>query len=79
MPFEKPGRNVKIRLENRQQFSFSAHAPRKDLQRLIEHVNPKNLVFVHGDPEAVEWMTANSNGRARKFAPMLGQTIALEA
>jgi len=27
----------------------------------------------------VEWMAANANGRARKFSPMLGQTIALEA
>jgi len=79
MAFEKPGRNVKIRLENRRQFNFSAHASRQDLQRLIEHVNPKNIVFVHGDPEAVEWMAANSNGRARKYAPLLGQTIALEA
>ncbi len=79
MAFESPGRNVKIRLENRQQFDFSAHASRQDLRRLIEHLNPKNLVFIHGDPDAIEWMSAHSNGRARKIAPMLGQTIALEA
>ncbi|MFO7975334.1 MAG: MBL fold metallo-hydrolase [Candidatus Hydrogenedentota bacterium] len=79
MAFENPGRNVKVRLDNRQQFSFSAHASRQDLQQLIEHVDPKNVVFIHGDPEAVEWMTANSNGRARKYAPVLGQTLALEA
>ena len=79
MPFESPGRNVKIRLENRQQFDFSAHASREDLRHLIEHLDPKNIVFVHGDPAAIEWMAANSNGRARKYAPMLGQTLALEA
>ena len=79
MPFETPGRSVNIRLANRQRFHFSAHASRKDLRRLIEHLNPKNIVFVHGDAPAVEWMAANANGRARKFSPMLGQTVALEA
>ncbi|HQE84128.1 MAG TPA: MBL fold metallo-hydrolase RNA specificity domain-containing protein [Candidatus Hydrogenedentes bacterium] len=79
MAFETPGRNVKIRLENRQQFSFSAHASRDDLRRLIEHLNPKNIVFVHGDPDAIDWMSANTNGQARKIAPMFGQTVVLEA
>jgi cleavage and polyadenylation specificity factor subunit 3 len=79
MPFETPGRSVTIRLGNRQRFHFSAHAAREDLRRLVEHINPKNLVFVHGDPPAVQWMASNTNGRARKFSPMLGQTLTLEA
>ena len=76
--FDRGGNPAKIRLENRQTFSFSAHAPREDLHSVIEHIQPRNIVFVHGDIEAIERMREGCNGAANVFAPMLGETITLE-
>ena len=70
---------VPIALENIQRFSFSAHAPRSALQGIIEHIKPKNVVFVHGDPEAIDWMNANTGNGYTTFAPEIGQTITLES
>lgn len=78
MGFELKGRPVTIKLENRQSFNFSAHAPREDLCKLIDHIAPKNVVFVHGDPEATAWMAENTNARYRKFIPQIGECIELE-
>lgn len=69
---------VPISLENIQRFSFSAHAPRSALQGIIEHIKPKNVVFVHGDREAIDWMNANTGNGYTTFAPEIGQTITLE-
>jgi Cft2 family RNA processing exonuclease len=77
--FELHGPAQRVELDNRQSFTFSAHAHREDLCRLVERLAPKNVVFVHGDPEAIEWMNGSVNGRCRKFAPSLGETIVLEA
>jgi len=77
--FELTGRPVKIEIENVKQFDFSAHAPREDLCRLVAQLHPKNIVFIHGDPEATAWMCANCPGDARRFVPELGVPIALEA
>jgi len=70
---------VECRLENIRHFSFSAHAQRPTLQKLIKKVRPKNVVFVHGDADAIAWMEANTNGTCRSFTPTIGQTVALEA
>ena len=74
---ERPA--VPISLENIQRFSFSAHAPRTALQGIIDHIKPKNVVFVHGDPEAIEWMNANTGNGYTTFTPEIGQTITLES
>jgi Cft2 family RNA processing exonuclease len=42
------------------QFQFSAHASRESILRYIKRVAPKKLVFVHGDPAAVEWMRSEA-------------------
>ncbi len=76
--FERGTKPVKVRLQNRQTFSFSAHAPREDLQSVVEHIQPENVVLVHGDMDAIERMRDFCNGAARVFAPMLGETIALD-
>jgi predicted metal-dependent RNase len=76
---ETAGRPVRIALENRQAFDLSAHATRQELCRLVDTIRPKNVVFVHGDPEAVEWMSRNCNGDFAKFTPKLGETVELEA
>lgn len=78
LPFELDGPRIKVRLENRQAFNFSAHATREDLCRLIDHLAPKNIVFVHGDADAIAWMSQNTSAAYKKFIPTIGETIALE-
>lgn len=78
LPFEVSGSPIKIRLENRQRFHFSAHAPREDLCAFVDMVKPKNVVFIHGDPDAIEWMRENCGQGYRKFAPGVGETISLD-
>ena len=70
---------VERKLENVKRFQFSAHAPRKELQRVIERIKPKNVVFVHGDPEAIQWMKDNVSHPCNAYAPTVGQTLTLEA
>jgi len=76
---ETTGRPVKIALENRQSFDLSAHATREELCRLVDEMRPKNVVFVHGDPEAVDWMSQNCAGDFARFTPALGETLELES
>ncbi|MBI4560196.1 MAG: MBL fold metallo-hydrolase [Candidatus Hydrogenedentes bacterium] len=76
--FEWGSPPVKVRLENLRRFNFSAHAARNDLVGLIDHIKPKNVVFMHGDPEAIEWMHSNCHGAFRKFSPAIGETVVLE-
>lgn len=70
---------VAIKLENIRRFHFSAHAPRSALKNLVRRLNPKNVVYVHGDPDALDWMRENSAGNYRGFIPTVGQTVTLEA
>ena len=56
-----------------------AHAHREDLCKVIDQVKSKNLVFVHGDPPAVEWMMENAGNGRKKFSPRIGQSIELKA
>jgi Cft2 family RNA processing exonuclease len=79
MAFELNAPAVEVKLANIQSFHFSAHAPREDLLSVIEHFHPKNLIFVHGDPEAVDWMRSNTNGYCKKFAPEIGESVVLES
>lgn len=79
LAFELDGPPVKIKLENRQSFNFSAHATREDLCRLIDHIAPKNIVFVHGDPDASQWMSENTSNVYGKFIPSIGQPIRLDS
>lgn len=77
--FELNGPPVKIKLDNRQSFNFSAHATREDLCKLIDHIAPRNVVFVHGDPEATAWMRDNTDSAYRKFIPTTGEAIELDS
>ncbi len=77
--FETRGRDVPIELHNRQQFHFSAHANREDLCWLISKLQPRNVIFVHGDDDATEWMYANCPCPENKYIPAAGETLLLEA
>lgn len=70
---------VEVKLENVKRFHFSAHAPRKALKRVVERLHPKNVIYVHGDPDALRWMQDNTGNGARTFAPTVGQALVLEA
>ncbi len=69
---------VEVALENIKRFHFSAHASRAALKEFIKRINPKNVIYVHGDPDAIEWMAKNASNGARKFTPGIGQTVTLE-
>ncbi|MDZ4859213.1 MAG: MBL fold metallo-hydrolase [Candidatus Hydrogenedentes bacterium] len=79
LSFERDGPPVTIKTMNRKSFNFSAHAHREDLVRLIDHIAPKNLIFVHGDPDATAWMKENTSSVYRKFIPSIGETLPLES
>jgi Cft2 family RNA processing exonuclease len=68
---------VEVRLDNIQSYHFSAHAPRMALQRVIERIKPDRVVFVHGDPDAVDWMYENTANGALKYMSAIGETLAL--
>jgi len=46
---------VKCTIKN---FTFSAHSKREELIQIVDHLKPENVVLVHGDPEAIDWMGA---------------------
>ena len=69
---------VKVTLENIAHFHFSAHAPRSALHEQIKRLNPRNVIFVHGDPEAIDWMYEETGNGCRKFCSPLGQTLELD-
>jgi Cft2 family RNA processing exonuclease len=52
---DQPPQRVRCHIE---QFQFSAHASRESLITYAEHLAPKKILLVHGDPPAVEWMRA---------------------
>lgn len=61
-----------------QQFRFSAHSKREDLLKIIELLNPSNVILVHGDEPAIDWMGANilmQNPAVKLFAAVKGRTI----
>ncbi len=70
---------VPVSLTNIKRFSFSGHAPRETLRGVIEHIKPKNIIFVHGDRPAIDWMKEHAGAGYNAFAPDIGQSITLEA
>lgn len=39
-------------------FRFSAHARREDLISIVKKLKPENVILVHGDSEAIDWIGA---------------------
>jgi Cft2 family RNA processing exonuclease len=70
---------AKVILDDIAWFHFSAHAPRAALQDFITRTHPRNVVFVHGDPAAIDWMYETTDSGCRKFTVGTGQTIEIEA
>lgn len=63
-----------------ERFDFSAHLSREDLHEFIKKSNPKHLVFMHGNEEAVtelgEWARQNTN--AKVYIPQMNEEIVIE-
>ncbi|MBT7903064.1 MBL fold metallo-hydrolase [Candidatus Woesearchaeota archaeon] len=59
-------------------FDFSAHSDQAEIKDLIRNINPKKLILMHGDPEALneilEWAKVKEYDVC---APSLGETIDL--
>ncbi|MGB5893015.1 MAG: MBL fold metallo-hydrolase [Ignavibacteriaceae bacterium] len=47
---------VKCEINN---FKFSAHSKREELLEIVNRLNPDNVVLVHGDKEAINWVGAS--------------------
>ncbi len=70
--------------------SFSAHADNKGIVRLIKHLNPQYLIFVHGDKKRMtelgQWVTENlriethcpKNFEVLRLTVEPGKTVILE-
>ena len=79
LQFQLNSPSVEKVLENIRTFRFSAHATRSELAAVVARIKPKNVVYIHGDPEALVWMEQNSGAGCETFVPAIGQTITLEA
>jgi len=44
---------VKCTIKN---FRFSAHSKREELISIVKSLKPENVVLIHGDPEAINWV-----------------------
>ena len=75
--FQTGGEAVTLQLDDIQWFHFSAHAHRQELIQLVDTIQSKNLIYVHGDPPALDWMHGHSGNGRKKFLPKIGQPIAL--
>ena len=62
-------------------FRFSAHSFREDLLQVVEKLNPEQVILIHGDPPAIDWMGASilkANKKRRVYAAELGKEIVLD-
>lgn len=78
MDQNKPHESV-IHCEVRR-FDFSGHAPRDQIADYVERCHPKNVIFVHGDPNARSWFFEELTPRlpeSRLFVPKPGEEISL--
>ena len=71
--------STEVRLANIQRYDFSAHAPRAALCNVIEHIKPKNVIYIHGDTDALAWMQENTGNGFTSHVPLVGQTVELKA
>ena len=65
-----------------QRFRFSAHSFREDLLKVVDKLNPEQVILIHGDPPAINWIGASilkKNKKRRVFAAELGKEIVLDA
>jgi Cft2 family RNA processing exonuclease len=54
---------VKCEIKN---FRFSAHSNREELLSIVDKLNPAQIILIHGDSEAIDWMGASILKRWKK-------------
>lgn len=62
-------------------FDFSGHAHRESLVEYVKLLKPRQIVLVHGDPDAIEWMRSTLQAElpdARFIVPEPGVACPLE-
>ena len=62
-------------------FNFSAHSNREELISIIDKLKPDNVILVHGDEEAINWMGNSTLKRYRGikvYAASPGKEIAFD-
>ena len=71
---EKKG-EVKCEISN---FRFSSHSRREELLSLMKLLNPENVILIHGDADAIDWIGASilKNFPGKKvYAASVGKAI----
>ena len=60
-----------------EKFDFSAHAGLNELKSLAKKINPKNIIFNHGDKESILNMAkwARNNLKCKVFTPQMDKVI----
>lgn len=61
-------------------FRFSGHSHRRDLLGLVDRLQPKRVILVHGETRAREWMADNIrffHPEIDVFSPAQGETVRL--
>ncbi|NWF50305.1 MAG: MBL fold metallo-hydrolase [Ignavibacteriaceae bacterium] len=69
---------IKCHIEN---FRFSAHAKREGLIKIVEKLKPDNIILVHGEENAENWVGSSIISRfrgKRVFKPQIGEQINIE-
>lgn len=59
-------------------FRFSAHSKREELIKIVKTLEPENVVLIHGDPEAINWMGAEIlklNSKVKVHSALNGKEI----
>ncbi len=71
------GRRTKVQAEYHQ-YDFSAHAGLEELQRLIQKINPKKLILVHGETAALEHLAELERKKGKEiFVPQADSELTI--
>ncbi len=76
--FQLEAEPVEIRLTNIKRFHFSGHAYRSTLLKMIDDYHPENVIIVHGDPPALEWMREQLKDKYNCIMPSNGEKITFQ-
>ena len=52
------GKEIEVKCEIKN-FKFSAHSKREELLEIVNRLNPEDVVLIHGDTEAINWIGAS--------------------
>lgn len=53
-------------------FKFSAHARRENLLKIVDKLKPDNVILIHGDEEALDWMGSSILKRDKTIKVQIG-------